>query len=97
MIGERRTQTRFSLACPAAASGKDTVLLGHGSGGKLSADLIRDVFLPAFQNPILARLDDQAIVSVNGVSAWPSPRIRSSSSRCSFPAATSVRWPCTAR
>jgi len=41
-------------------------LLGHGSGGKLSAELIRDVFLPALRNPVLARLDDQAIVSVNG-------------------------------
>jgi hydrogenase expression/formation protein HypE len=28
---------------------------------------MRSVFLPAFQNPVLARLDDQAIVSVNGV------------------------------
>ena len=45
---------------------KDTVLLGHGSGGKLSADLVRDVFLPLLQNPALARLDDQAIVNVNG-------------------------------
>jgi hydrogenase expression/formation protein HypE len=45
---------------------KDTILLGHGSGGTLSADLIRDIFLPAFHNPVLDRLDDQAIVSVNG-------------------------------
>lgn len=45
---------------------KDTILLGHGSGGKLSADLVRELFLPAFHNPALARLDDQAIVSVNG-------------------------------
>ena len=43
-----------------------TVLLGHGSGGKLSAELMRDVFLPAFSNPILGRLEDQAIVEVNG-------------------------------
>ncbi|MGO9305803.1 MAG: hydrogenase expression/formation protein HypE, partial [Candidatus Korobacteraceae bacterium] len=41
-------------------------MLGHGSGGKLSAELIRDVFLPALRNPTLARLDDQAIVNVNG-------------------------------
>jgi hydrogenase expression/formation protein HypE len=49
-----------------AASGRDTILLGHGSGGKFSAELVRDIFLPAFQNPVLARLDDQAIVNVNG-------------------------------
>jgi hydrogenase expression/formation protein HypE len=55
------------FTCPTPLPARDTVLLGHGSGGKLSADLIREVFLPAFQNPVLARLDDQAIVSVNGL------------------------------
>jgi len=33
----------------------------------LTADLVRDVFLAAFRNPVLARVDDQAIVTVNGV------------------------------
>ena len=54
------------LSCPAPLRTNDTVLLGHGSGGTLSAELIRDVFLPALNNPVLARLDDQAIVEVNG-------------------------------
>jgi hydrogenase expression/formation protein HypE len=54
------------FSCPAPLPSKDTVLLGHGSGGRLSAELIRDVFLPAFQNAVLGRLDDQAVVSVNG-------------------------------
>ncbi|MCS6951804.1 MAG: hydrogenase expression/formation protein HypE [Bryobacterales bacterium] len=53
-------------ACPAPLPASDRVLLGHGSGGKLTAELIRDLFLPAFDNPVLARLDDQAIVSING-------------------------------
>ena len=61
-----RDETNFELSCPAPLALKDTILLGHGSGGKLSAELIRDIFLPAFQNPVLARLDDQAIVNVNG-------------------------------
>jgi hydrogenase expression/formation protein HypE len=55
-----------NLACPAPLPAKDTVLLGHGSGGTLSADLIRDVFLASFHNPVLDRLDDQAILNVNG-------------------------------
>jgi len=55
------------LSCPVPLPARDTVLLGHGSGGKLTADLIRDLFLQAFANPILGRLDDQAIVSVNGL------------------------------
>ena len=45
---------------------KDTVVLGHGSGGKLSAELVRSIFLPAFQNPALAKLNDQAVLNVNG-------------------------------
>lgn len=61
-----QAKTIADLACPAPLGKRDTVLLGHGSGGKLSADLIRDVFLPAFANPLLAKLNDQAIVSING-------------------------------
>lgn len=60
------TKTIAELTCPAPLPAKDTVLLGHGSGGKLSAELVRDVFLPALENPVLARLDDQAIVNING-------------------------------
>lgn len=59
-------EINFELSCPSPLPAKDTVLLGHGSGGKLSAELIRDVFLHTLQNPVLARLDDQAIVNVNG-------------------------------
>ena len=55
------------LICPSPHPAKDTIVLGHGSGGRLSAELTRSVFLPAFHNPVLARLDDQAIVKVNGV------------------------------
>jgi hydrogenase expression/formation protein HypE len=60
------TKTIVELSCPVPLAAKDTILLGHGSGGKLSAELIRDIFLPALHNPVLARLDDQAIVNVNG-------------------------------
>ena len=65
-VNENRVEIKFELSCPTPLPAKDTILLGHGSGGKLSAELIRDIFLPAFQNPVLARLDDQAIVNVNG-------------------------------
>jgi hydrogenase expression/formation protein HypE len=55
------------MVCPVPLPSGELVLLGHGSGGKLSADLIHDVFLAAFDNPILARMDDQAIVSIDGL------------------------------
>jgi len=37
-----------------------TVTLAHGGGGKAMRDLIDDVFVPRFDNPLLAPLDDQA-------------------------------------
>jgi hydrogenase expression/formation protein HypE len=59
-------KTIAEISCPTPLPAKDTVLLGHGSGGKLSAELVRNIFLPAFRNPALSRMDDQAIVNVNG-------------------------------
>jgi hydrogenase expression/formation protein HypE len=57
-------KTIVELSCPSPLPAKDTILLGHGSGGKLSAELVREVFLPALHNPILDRLDDQGIFAI---------------------------------
>ena len=54
------------MTCPIPIPVRDRILLGHGSGGKLSAQLLRDIFLPAFRNPILAGMNDQAVVQFNG-------------------------------
>ncbi len=40
---------------------KDIIILGHGSGGKLSHDLIKSLFLPHFINTILEAGDDSAV------------------------------------
>ncbi len=60
------SKTIGQLTCPVPLPTHDRVLLGHGSGGKLTAELIRNIFLPTFDNPVLARLDDQAILNWNG-------------------------------
>ena len=60
------TKTIAGIICPTPLPVKDTVVLGHGSGGKLSAELVHSIFLPAFQNPMLAKLNDQAVLNVNG-------------------------------
>lgn len=62
----RDTKGNAGIACPVPIPPWDSVLLGHGSGGKLSHDLLRSIFLPAFHNPVLDRMDDQAILEVNG-------------------------------
>ena len=56
----------MTIVCPAPISTADRIQLGHGSGGKMSAALIRERFLPYFGNDILAQLGDAAIVDVHG-------------------------------
>lgn len=51
--------------CPTPLPHDETIVMGHGSGGKLSHDLIRKLFLPAFTNPMLAAGDDSALVPVS--------------------------------
>ena len=38
------------------------LLLGHGSGGRLTHELVEGTFLPALNNPILASLTDAAVL-----------------------------------
>jgi len=44
----------------------DTILLDHGSGGKLSHRLITDLVLPIFDNAILSSLHDGAVFDIDG-------------------------------
>ena len=53
-------------ACPLPIFEHKQIVLGHGSGGKLTAELIEKIFLPAFANPVLDKLDDQAVLQING-------------------------------
>lgn len=41
-----------------------TILLGHGSGGIMTGDLIRDMFVKKFNNPILDVLTDSAVAQL---------------------------------
>jgi hydrogenase expression/formation protein HypE len=47
----------------------DKILLSHGSGGKLSHDLIES-FLPDLSNPLLDKLDDSAVFDLTGKLAF---------------------------
>jgi hydrogenase expression/formation protein HypE len=52
--------------CPMPLRDYPQIVLGHGGGGKLSADLVEHLFLPAFQNEALASLADGAALQVGG-------------------------------
>jgi hydrogenase expression/formation protein HypE len=43
-----------------------TILLAHGSGGKLTHELISKTIFPSLANPLLARMDDSAIFDLCG-------------------------------
>lgn len=50
--------------CPVPLTHKEQIVMGHGSGGKMSADLISKIFFQAFENPILGTGDDGAVITV---------------------------------
>jgi hydrogenase expression/formation protein HypE len=50
--------------CPVPLAHAEQIVLGHGSGGKLSHDLVAKLFLPAFDNAALRAGDDAAAVTV---------------------------------
>jgi hydrogenase expression/formation protein HypE len=54
-------------ACPLPIFDHPQIVLGHGSGGKLSAELIEKIFVARFRNPTLEKMDDQATLDVGGV------------------------------
>jgi hydrogenase expression/formation protein HypE len=62
----------------------ERILLAHGSGGRLSHDLVRDLFLPQFAAPTLARLDDAAVVPATSLSLGAELPEVSGSSRIAF-------------
>lgn len=52
--------------CPVPIRPMDTVILGHGSGGTLSRDLLKRLFLPDLGKVAPRALDDSAVVTMNG-------------------------------
>jgi hydrogenase expression/formation protein HypE len=63
------SESPLTLSCPVPKSAYDRIVMAHGGGGRLSADLLRSVFLPALGNDVLSRLEDQATLP------WPGGRL----------------------
>lgn len=53
-----------SPICPLPRTHKDTIVLGHGSGGKMMADLIQETFYPPLANPVLLAGNDAGVVKL---------------------------------
>jgi hydrogenase expression/formation protein HypE len=52
--------------CPAPLRDHPVVIMGHGGGGALSAELMEYLFAPAYGNDVLASLADSAAVRLGG-------------------------------
>lgn len=52
--------------CPLPLRDYPSIVMGHGGGGKLSAELIEHLFLPAFGQPANAELRDSAVLEMAG-------------------------------
>jgi hydrogenase expression/formation protein HypE len=53
-------------SCPLPLVGYPNIVMGHGGGGKLGAELVEHLFLPAFRNPALENLGDGAVLDLGG-------------------------------
>lgn len=51
--------------CPLPLRDYPKIVLGHGGGGKLSNELVENLFLPAFHNEMLDKLSDSAQLDVS--------------------------------
>ncbi len=63
------TETTTSLQgaiCPVPKRHQDKIVQGHGSGGKMMADLIKDVFYPSLANEALLAGNDAGVVMLPG-------------------------------
>ena len=50
--------------CPIPLRDQPNIVMGHGGGGKLSAELIEHLFVPAFSNEHLDNLGDAAVMGL---------------------------------
>ena len=48
--------------CPVPLTHDEQIVMGHGSGGKMSHDLVARLFVPSFDNPALRAGDDAGVV-----------------------------------
>ena len=54
-----------SWSCPLPLQNYPTIVMGHGSGGKMMSDLIHHMFLPLLENDPLNQLGDSAVLEIN--------------------------------
>jgi hydrogenase expression/formation protein HypE len=62
MMPTSETPTLQGPVCPVPLSHDAQIVMGHGSGGRMTTELIQRVFLPRFSNPALLAGNDFAVL-----------------------------------
>jgi hydrogenase expression/formation protein HypE len=75
MADESRMTAAAFGTCPLPQARYEHVLLGHGSGGQLTLDLIQRLFLPAVGNDVLRALEDAATLRLDSGNGVKGPRL----------------------
>jgi len=57
----------INFSCPVEINEVKKILLAHGSGGRMSNDLIDKLFLSNFNNDFLNEKNDSAIINIEGI------------------------------
>ena len=58
------SQTQNGFSCPIPLKHQQTIVMGHGSGGRMTHDLVKKIFLKALGNPVLLTQDDAANIRI---------------------------------
>jgi hypothetical protein len=80
--------------CPLPLRDSPNIVMGHGGGGQMSAELIDHLFIPALGGQGAPK--PTLLFSSWAEYGWPSPPTRSSYDRCFSRAGQSAIWPSTA-
>ncbi|MBM3151124.1 MAG: hydrogenase expression/formation protein HypE [Chloroflexi bacterium] len=64
-------QNILGWTCPRPLQNYPTIVMGHGAGGKMMADLIAHLFAPAFDNEWLSQLGDSAVIDLSSIVHGP--------------------------
>lgn len=59
-----KAQMEFAPVCPIPINEYPQIMLAHGGGGKLMHDLIEQMFVPTFENPLLNERHDGAVFDI---------------------------------
>src|SRR5258708_38174463 len=65
-ISEENLRSPLMGSCPLPITDYKEIVLAHGSGGKLSQELLQKIVLPQFRNELLEPLHDGAVFSLGG-------------------------------